>query len=63
MATLKKWTTAEQVERQCSVYVLSVGRGGQRERRWKKNTKKGVAHISYNLSDLDSQSMYHKLIL
>ena len=30
-ATLKNWTTGEQVETQCSVYVMSVGRGGQRE--------------------------------
>ena len=34
-ATLKNWTTGEQFETQCSVYVLSVGSGGQRERRWK----------------------------
>ena len=49
--TLKNWTTGEQVETQCSVYVLSVGSGGQRERRWKdtKNcTTERVAHISYN---------------
>ena len=34
-ATLKNWTTGEQFETQCSVYALSVGRGGQRERRWR----------------------------
>ena len=39
----------EQVETQCSVYVLSVGSGGQRERRWKDTkdwTTERVAHIS-----------------
>ena len=65
-ATLKNWTTGEQFETQCSVYVLSVGRGGQRERRWKDTkdwTTERVAHISYNPSDLNLRSMYHKLIL
>ena len=66
-ATLKNWTTGEQVETQCSVYVLSVGSGGQREKRWKdtKNwTTERVAHISYIQStDLNPWSMYHKLIL
>ena len=65
-ATLKNWTTGEQVETQCSVYVLSVGSGGQRERRWKDTkdwTTERVAHISYNPSDLNPRSMYHKLIL
>ena len=65
-ATLKNWTTGEQVETQCSVCVLSVGSGGQRERRWKDTkgwTKERVAHISYNPSDLNPRSMYRKLIL
>ena len=65
-ATLKNWTTGEQVETQCSVYVLSVGSGGQRERRWKDTkdwTTERVAHIPYNPSDFNPWSMYHKLIL
>ena len=65
-ATLQSWTTGEQVETQCSVYVLSVASGGQRERRWKDTkdwTTERVAHISYNPSDLIARSMYHKLIL
>ena len=48
-ATLKNWTTGEQFGTQCSVYVLSVGGGGQRKRRWKDTkdwTTKRVAHIS-----------------
>ena len=60
-AVLNNWTTGEQVETQCSVYVLSVGSGGQRERRWKDTER--VAYISYNPSDLNPRSMYHKLIL
>ena len=65
-ADLNNWTTGEQFETQCSVYVLSVGSGGQRERRWKDTkdwTTERVAHISYNPSDLNPRSMYHKLIL
>ena len=64
-ATLKNWTTGEQFETQCSVCVLSVGSGGQGERRWKDTkdwTTERVAHISYNPSDLIPRSMYHKLI-
>ena len=41
-ADLNNWTTGEQVETQCSVYVLSVGSGGQRERRWKDTKDVGL---------------------
>ena len=47
-----------------SVYVLSVGSGGQGQVEGHKDwTTERVAHISYNPSDLNPRSMYHKLIL